>query len=165
MLVGFGDGGDLASCAAVYLRSKRLELGPDGETHDVRLVAGKAHITPSSKADGQLRRSTPRTEMRGAVLLTRLITSISGSLPYKQVQTFLALDSECTISSLEAQDRILGIWFTNRVAEVTDHMDSWHRQDVVVPLVHHWLGEDNPADLGMKGRATLQDIGPGSKWQ
>ena len=31
--------------------------------------------------------------------------------------------------------------------------------------VHHWPGEDNIADLGTKGKATIQDIARGSRWQ
>ena len=92
MLVGFGDGGNAASCAAVYMRSKRLEVGPKGKTHRVRLVVGKVRVTPSSKAAGNLRKSTPRTEMRGGVLVAHLMSAILEGLPYKPAEIFMALD-------------------------------------------------------------------------
>ena len=58
MLVGFGDGGNAASCAAVYLRSRRSRAGPNQEMHRVRLVVGKAWVTPLSKAAGNLRKDS-----------------------------------------------------------------------------------------------------------
>ena len=164
MLVGFSDGGNVVSCAAVYLRSRRLKVGPNGETHRVRLVVGKARVTPLSKAAGNLRKSTPRTEMRGGVLVARLITAILDGLPYKPAEIFVALDSQCTISALEAKDKILGIWFTNRVSEINDHKDEWKRRSIVVHPVHHWP-DDHVADLGTKGKATVKDVAPGLHWQ
>ena len=65
--------------------------------------------------------------MRGAILVHRLITAILDGLPYKPAEIFIALDSQCTISALEAEDKILGIWFTNRVSEINDHRDGWKR--------------------------------------
>ena len=164
-LIGFGDGGDPASCAAVYVRSERAEPGPKGETHLVRLVTGKARVTPTSKEKGDVRKSTPRTEMRGGHMLARLVTAILPGLVYKPEEIFLCMDSQCTISSLEAQDKILGTWMTNRANEWQDHMNAWRKQGIKVPEVHHWPGTDNPADLGMRGTAALWEIGPGSRWQ
>ena len=63
---------------------------------------------------------------------------------------------------MEAEDRILGIWFTNRVSEYKDHMDEWKRRSIEVSTVHHWPGEDNVAVLGTKGKATVKDVAPDS---
>ena len=165
MLVGFSDGGEPASAATLYLRSKRRKIGPDEETHEERLFTAKARVTPSSSAAGKLRKSTPRTEMRGFNLLVRLVTAILEGLPYVPILIFLATDSECTISALEAEDRILQEWFTNRVAEAQDHMSAWRRRGINVFPVHHWPGEDNIADLATKGQAKLDDIARGTEWQ
>ena len=100
--------------------------------------------------------------MRGGVLVARLITAILDGLPDKPAEIFVALDSQCMISALEAKVKILGIWFTNRVSEINDHKDEWTRRSIVVHPVHHWLGEDNVADLGTKGKATVKDVAPGS---
>ena len=97
------------------------------------------------------------------MILARLITSIIKGAPYKPTSMFIALDSECIISTLEAQDRVLEMWFSNWVAEVNDHLDSWERQGIKVYQVHLWPGTDNLANLGMKGKATLADIRPGSR--
>ena len=51
--------------------------------------------------------------MRVGLMLARLITAVLPGMVYKPQEIFLAMDSECTISSLETQDKILGIWFTN----------------------------------------------------
>ena len=74
--------------------------------------------------------------MRGGVLVGRLITAILDGLPYKPAEIFVALDLQCTISALEAKDRILRIWFTNRVSEINNHMDKWMRS-IVIHHVHH----------------------------
>ena len=164
-LLGFADGGKPASAACVYVRTKRSELGECGETHDVRLLASKARVTPSSTKEGRLRDSTPRTELRGLLYLARLITGLLEGLPYKPASIFIGLDSECIISAMEAQDKVLEIWFANRVAEIQDHLDSWKRKGIEVEAIHHWPGLGNIADLATKGKATVNDIGPGSSWQ
>ena len=104
MLIGFGDRLNKASYVAVYLRTKRQIKGPEGETHIVRLLVGKAQVTPLSKAAGNLRKSTPRAEMRGGVLLARLVTAILNGIPYKPKEIFMALEAECTILALETQE-------------------------------------------------------------
>ena len=50
------------------------------------------------------------------------------------------------------QDRVLKIWFRNRVTRVKDHLESWRRQGIQVHQVHHWPGVDNLADLGTNGK-------------
>ena len=42
MLIGFWDGGNRASACCLYARTPLREKGPKGETHLVRLLAGKA---------------------------------------------------------------------------------------------------------------------------
>ena len=69
-LVGFWDGGKPASACCLYARTSLAQPAENGETHEVRLLAAKARVTPSSKKHGNLRTSTPRTEMRGCLLYT-----------------------------------------------------------------------------------------------
>merc|ERR1711867_402787 len=76
MLMGFWDGGKPASACCLYARTPLREKGPEGKTHLVRLLAGKARVTPTSSAQGRTRTSTPRTEMRGLLMLTRLIDEL-----------------------------------------------------------------------------------------
>ena len=113
----------------------RREPGPDGETHEVWLLARKARVTPSAAKELELKASTPRTELHGMLYLTRLITATIEGFPYKVRNIFLATDSECTIAAIETQDRVLQTWFANRVAKVVDHMKSWERKEVEVKKI------------------------------
>ena len=61
-LIGFFDGSDNAYAAVVYIRWTLL----DGSYH-VYLVGSKAKVTPLKRI------STPRAELNGAVLLSRLM--------------------------------------------------------------------------------------------
>ena len=101
----------------------------------------------------------PRTEMRGLLLLARLIKILLPGFPLAPTEIFLAGDSECTISMMEADDRLLDVWFTNWVAEIKDEMAAWQQKDIHVHPLHHWPGTENIADLATKGKATL------SNWQ
>ena len=78
--------------------------------------------------------SLPRTEIRGLLFLARLITGVLPGMVAKPGSIFLAGDSQCTISAMECEDRVLGMWFGNRVAEIQDHMADWANQDIVVEL-------------------------------
>ena len=69
-LLGFWDDGKPASAAMVYARHE-LEKPRGPETHSVRLLTAKTRVTPMSPTV-----STLRIELRGLLLLTRLITSI-----------------------------------------------------------------------------------------
>ena len=97
--------------------------------------------------------------------ITRLVTAVIKGFPYKVLSIFLATDNECTIAAIETQDRVLQAWFANRVAEIVNHMKSWERKKVEVEKIHHWPGLSNVADLATKGKASLDNIGPGSSWQ
>ena len=158
-VVGWWDGGDPASAAAIYIRYRREQKGDLGETHTVRLLAGKARVTPGS------RMSTPRTEMRGLLLLARAITALLPGLVEKPAKISLLGDSQCTIASVDCQQHLLGTWFGNRVAEVIEHMRAWQEEGIEVDEIHHWPGLRNIADLGTKGKATLEEIGEDSEWQ
>ena len=83
----------------------------------------------------------------------------------KPTSIFIAGDSECTISVVECEDKILGTWFANHVAEVQDHFRDWEQQGIKVEKLHHWPGKENIADIATKGEATVKDIAFGSVWQ
>ena len=164
-LIGFGDGADPASCACIYVRSKLTEPGPEGQTHKCRLVMGKARVTPERKSEGDFKKSTPRSEMRGGQMLTRMITAILQGMVYRPKEIHLFMDSECIISTVEADDKLLGVWMTNRADEWIAHMQDWRKQGIVVPDIHHWPGISNPADLGTRGVAVQWQVEKGSVWQ
>ena len=165
MLVGFWDGGKPASACCLYARTPLKEEGPEGQTHLVRLLAGKARVTPTSSTHGRTRISTPRVEMRGLLMLTRLIDELLPGIQVPPTEVMLMGDSQCTIACVEADDRVLDMWFSNRVAEVQDRMESWRRKGITVHNLYHWPGETNIADLATKGRAEGHDVIKGSDWQ
>ena len=65
-------------------------------------------------------------------------------------------DSECMISAVECDSKLLEVLFGRRVAEILDHMVDWRRQGVKVDELNHWHGERNPADIATKGKATVE---------
>ena len=163
-LCGWWDGGKPASAACLYARYEK-KVADDGGTHVLRLLMGKARVTPSSKGSEKLRRSTPRTEMRGLTMLARMTTACIPGMPKMPTRISLFGDSECTISAVDCMDGQLDIWFGNRVAEVLDHMEAWRKLDIEVDELHHWPGPRNIADIATKGKAALEDVGPDSEWQ
>ena len=98
-------------------------------------------------------------------MLTRLIDELLTGIKVPLAEIMLMGDSQCTIACVEADNRVLDIWFSNRVAEVQDRMESWKRQGIKVNNLYHWPGETNVADLGTKGRAEGRDLIQGSDWQ
>ena len=163
-LCGWWDGGKPASSACLYARFEKEERDENG-THSLRLLMGKARVTPSAKDSEKLRRSTPRTEMRGLTMLTRMTTAVLPGLTTCPVRVSLMGDSECTISAVDCLDGQLDIWFANRVAEVLEHMEAWRKMGIQVDELHHWPGSKNIADLATKGKAELADVEVGSEWQ
>ena len=163
-ICGWWDGGKPASAACIYTRYEKEEADDSG-THVLRLLMGKARVTPSAKGSEKLRKSTPRTEMRGLTMLSRMVTACIAGMPNLPKKISLFGDSECTISAVDCMDGQLDIWFGNRVAEVLDHMEAWRKMGIQVDELHHWPGLRNVADIATKGRAVLADIGPESEWQ
>ena len=159
-ILGWWDGGEPASACCLYTRY--LEKGNTEWT--LRLIMGKARVTPSSKSDRRLRKSTPRTELRGLLILTRVVSCVLSSLMTLPARISLFGDSQCTISAVDCKDRALDTWFGNRVAEVHDRMGDWKEQQIKVDELHHWPGPKNIADIATKGKATLNDVGPDSEW-
>ena len=96
--------------------------------------------------------------MRGLLLLARLIKILLPSFPLAPTEICLAGDSECTIAMLEANDHLLDVWFTNRVAEVRDEMAAWQRSGIHINPLYHWPGLQNITDLATKGKADLHNV-------
>ena len=117
---------------AASTRTPLSEKGPEGETHLVRLLARKARVTPCSSSQAQMRVSTPRVEMRGLLMLTRLVDELLPGVQIPPTEIMLMGNSQSTIACVEADNRILDGWFSNRVAEVQDRMESWKRKGINV---------------------------------
>ena len=103
--------------------------------------------------------------MRGLLLQARLVTAVLPGLAEKPRRISLMGDSECTISSVECDEKLLEVWFGNRVAEVLEHLDACKKLGIDVDQLHHWPGKRNVADIATKGKTTVEDISEVSEWQ
>merc|ERR1711867_193728 len=56
-------------------------------------------------------------------------------------------------------------YFQNRVGEVQRNLQALAAQVPVVEEPLKIAGASNPADIGTRGKARLEDIGPASLWQ
>ena len=135
--------------------------GSAGGHHHSALACGKARVTPLQGY------TVPRSERSGATLASRMIGKVVTALQHldvKPVSSILLLDSECTISLLDASSKILKPFFQNRRSEIIENIANVRK---VCPMEdpHHVAGALNVADLCTRGTAKVADIGPGSLWQ
>ena len=162
LVVGFGDGGVPGFGGDVYLQWQ-VECSHGGDCEGVgdyaaSLCMSKARVCP-------LRGYTvPRSELCGALLVSRLMVSVVTALSKlgeSPVGAIMLLDSRCIISSLELTSSKLLPFFQNRLAEIKENLDTVSKWCDVEPV--HWVESDmNPADLLTRGSVSLRDIGPGS---
>ena len=178
-LIGYWDGSNLAYAAVVYIRW--LVGGEESVGDRVWLVAfltSKARVTPAAGL------TTPRSELNGLVVLCRLIDRIMKCLDEKPCRVTMIGDSECTISAQESVTNSLAPYFSNRVNEAEDKMNSWGKKietdkleetssevmsfandEVLIDKLYHTPGEINIADLATRDKAKIEDVGEGSEWQ
>ena len=93
--------------------------------------------------------STPRSELNGAVIGSRLLLSCVRSLSQSDVipeKIWFIGDSECTLASLEKVDAAFGEYFGNRVGEVMDthaKIEQLTHTDIQIVHIH---SQDNAAE-------------------
>ena len=107
-LVGFWDGSDNAYGCVIYARWQTTQ---PGEWH-TSLITSKARVTPRAGC------TTPRAELCGLVVLSRLIKSVVAGMKVKPRRITLCGDSTCTISACELNCASLQPFFSNRVVEI-----------------------------------------------
>ena len=110
----------------------------------------KARVTPTTPTV-----LSPRTKLRGILLLARAITVILPGFSRLPNRISLFRDSHCTISTVECDQKLLKVWLGNPVAEIHDHMHSWRGMNIMVDKLYHWPGESNEAVLPTRGKAWL----------
>ena len=158
-IIGFWDGADKAYEGRVYFRWTVL-LDDGSEDVECHLVACKVRVVP---VDGL---TTPRSELNGLLILTRLIAAIVRAMPDKPSRIICCGDSECTIASVESMTALLAPYFASRVREVQDTRARWESEDRLnVDPLYHLPGHQNPADQGTRDDVSLGDLGPGSVHQ
>ena len=125
--------------------------------HHVRLLTGKARVTP-------LKGSTaPRSELSGLLILSRLHKVVVEALWEKPTSVTIAGDSQCTIAALEKSGGLLAPYFANRVSEIVRNLKEVS-ETVEVGDVLHLAGPLNPADLPTRETCSADDLNPDSEW-
>ena len=109
--------------AAIYIRWTLA----DDSIH-VSLLCAKPRVTPSKRI------STPRSELNGAVLASRLALSSANSLTNAGIsigRLWFIGDSECILACLEKTNCAFGEYFGNRVGEILDTQAQIEKHCVV----------------------------------
>jgi hypothetical protein len=147
MLLIFGDGSTLASCALAYLRWHMA----DG-TVQCRLLAGKTRVAPKCKI------SIPRMELMGALLAVRLSRKIQDALQMELEAVRYFTDSAVALGMILRESATYQEFVGTRVSEIRTKSDpetEWF-----------WIpGEMNIADMGTRPTVVPKDMGPGTLYQ
>ena len=164
-LIGMHDGSESAYAGVVYIRYKLI-----GGQWEARIYAAKARVTPSKGM------TVPRAELNSLLITTRLVASIQEAMVIKPSQITFCGDSECTISSYEAEHTILAAYFSNRVHECELNIDKVgikiadeytankelaeedFTEATQVDKLQHVAGTLNTADIATRGHATYEDM-------
>ena len=113
-VIGFWDGSDVAYGCVVYIRWPT----DDPEVWHTSIMSSKSRVTPRAGC------TTPRAELCGLVMLTRLVKTIVTSMEPAPSRITLCGDSTCTISACELNCASLQPFFSNRVMEALTNMSD-----------------------------------------
>ena len=157
VLAVFWDGSDVAFSAAVYAIWKVM-MGQDETVVEVRLVASKARV--ASDWD----RNTPRQELNGAVVATRVTVKVVRAMQLKPEKVWICGDSETILASREKNSGYFTEWFGNRIGETHDNQAKIEEISPVGEW-YHLASAYNMADRPSRLDSKPRDIGFGSEWQ
>ncbi len=147
LLLVFGEGLREACCWLIYLRWER-----DDGTACCRLVTGKTQVAPKVKI------TIPRMELVAAVNSVRLAKKVKEALKIPQAGTRYFKDSLAVLGMLRTELGRFTEFVGARLSEVKVNSN----------VEEEWLwlvGSCDPADLGTRSNATLQDMGPALEYQ
>ena len=142
-LHGFSDASQRAYAAVLYLSSSYA----DNHT-EVRLLCSKTRVAPTK------RQTIPRLELLGALILARLVQSVSASLPVLN-GTYLWTDSMAVLHWI-CNKKVWKQYVQHRVNEIRELTDSsyWN----------YCPGMLNPADLPSRGLGAIDLINKTLWW-
>jgi hypothetical protein len=147
ILMIFGDGSTLASCALAYLRWQMA----DGSVQ-CRLLAGKTRVAPKCKI------SIPRMDLVRALLAVRLAHKIIDSLRMELEEVRYFTHSSAVLGMLNKDSASFLEFVGTQVSEIrikSDPDKEWF-----------WIpGELNLADQGTRPTVLPQDMAPGPPYQ
>ena len=144
-LIGTGDASEGLACAACYIR---FECS-DGSL-SCQLILAKTKIVNED-------RTLPQAELLAAALNTHVTEVVKKSLKNLNIaKTVYVLDSEIALHWIGSKTKPLKPWVRNRVIEISrfTEISQWF----------HVESELNPADVGTRKGANIDDISRDSKW-
>lgn len=131
-LHGFSDASEEGFGAVFYARSE-----DSNGLVAVRLITAKSRVSPAEK------RSIPRLELCGAVVMADLREKLNAALSIKFEKTFFWMDSAIAIHWISKSPTQLQTFVANRVSHIQEFTKDVKWQ--------HVRGEENPADLISRG--------------
>lgn len=131
-LHGFSDASDDAYSAVVYARMKQT----DGR-FKTNIIIAKTRVAPIKRI------STPKLELCGSVLLTRLMNYVVDSLKLERIFLFAWCDNTAVLDWLRKEPIHWKTFVANRISEIQSTFPSMSWR--YVPT------EDNPADCASRG--------------
>ena len=69
----------------------------------------------------------------------------------------MAVDSQCTISTVEKSGGLLAPYFASRISEAMGNL-SEVAEDTVVDPIQHVPGKSNPADIPTRATMTPEEV-------
>ena len=140
----FSDASELAFGAVCYLRSIY-----SSQKLTCSLVVSKSRVAPIKPM------TMPRLELQGAVLGTRLASTVKDEIDIKIDTVHFWVDSTIVLQYINNESKRFKVFVGNRVSEIRDQSEpkQWH----------HISGVDNPADDITRG-LDIKDMGPQSRW-
>ena len=107
----------------------------------------------------------PRGELQSLTMLTRMLLVVAETYPLRFDSVSTYTDSMCSLGALGRTTSTLKPYFANRVSEILQLRVRLSELTSDLAPVHHVEGVQNPADLGTRGTATMDDLLMGSRWQ
>ena len=148
----FCDASEMGFASVAYLRIVKEDI------HCV-LLAGKSHVAPI-----KVSLTIPKLELQGAVMSTRLATSLTAELQLDIENTVFWTDSLTVLRYISNRSKRFKVFVANRVSEILENssVDQWR----YVP------SHQNPADKATRklpaAQLTLEEMwfhGPSFLWQ
>jgi len=127
----FCDASQSAMCATVYLRSSNTA----GEI-TTQLICSKTKVAPLKK------KTIPRLELSGAILVSNLVSRVLHILKFNHVQVFLWIDSA-----------VVYTWINNHPSRWKDfvHNQVCHIHETLPQALWRFIpGTDNPANCATR---------------